>query len=343
MNGMSKEEGIKQVFYGGGHVVILGAGASIASSRRNPIEKGQLPSMDNFIEIVGLEDIMGKIAPGLRNNNFEKLYSNLQNEAPNSEIIREIEKRISDYFSDLELPEEPTIYDYLVLSLRSKDLIATFNWDPLLYQAWTRVGQYTDDLPNISFLHGNVAIGYSSEDKMSGPAKMYAREDGGFFSPTRLLYPIERKKYTEDEYIEGQWEMLKFWLNKESTVRVTIFGYGAPVSDIEAVSLLNDTWGTPDERDMEQFEIIDTAEENLLRERWDGFIHTHHYDIIEDYFKSSLALDPRRTSESYFSHILPLTITEAFRHSNPVPQNINTLDELYEWHMPLLLAKKRLP
>ena len=84
-------------------VLILGAGASIASSRRNPIEKGQLPSMDNFIEMVGLEGIMEKIPPGLRNSNFEKLYNNLHREAPNSEIIREIEKRISDYFSDLEL------------------------------------------------------------------------------------------------------------------------------------------------------------------------------------------------------------------------------------------------
>jgi hypothetical protein len=38
----------------------------------------------------------------------------------------------------LKLPEEATIYDYLVLSLRSPDIIATFNWDPFLYQAFER-------------------------------------------------------------------------------------------------------------------------------------------------------------------------------------------------------------
>lgn len=39
--GMTKEEGIKQVYNGGGHVVILGAGASIASSLRNSEKKAR--------------------------------------------------------------------------------------------------------------------------------------------------------------------------------------------------------------------------------------------------------------------------------------------------------------
>ena len=40
-----------------------------------------------------------------------------------------------DYFSSLALPEHPSIYDYLVLGLRPKDVIATFNWDPFLMLA----------------------------------------------------------------------------------------------------------------------------------------------------------------------------------------------------------------
>ncbi|KAA6329574.1 50S ribosomal protein L30 [termite gut metagenome] len=51
--GMTKEDGIKQVYSGGGHVVILGAGASIASSKRNPGKKRiELPSMNNFIKVL---------------------------------------------------------------------------------------------------------------------------------------------------------------------------------------------------------------------------------------------------------------------------------------------------
>jgi len=343
MTGMTIEEGVNQVYGGGGHVVILGAGASIASTIRNPEKNGKkLPSMDNFIKIVGLTDLIDKIPENLVATNFETLYTNLHNDNPNSELIQEIEKRIQAYFGDMELPDEPTIYDYLVLSLRKKDLIATFNWDPFLYQAWVRIGKFTNDLPHLSFLHGNVAIGYSKEDKRCGPVGMYMRKDGGLFEPTKLLYPIEQKNYTNDEFINVEWDRTKYWLSKEiGTVRATIFGYGAPTSDIEAVSLLNNAWGTPDDRAMEQFEIIDITPEKELVNRWKGFIHSHHYDTTNDYFNSILALNPRRTSESYFSHYQPMTPNEAFRNNNPVPQDFKTLEELWEWHKPLIEAEER--
>jgi hypothetical protein len=338
---MTREEGIEQV-YGGGHVVILGAGASIASTRRNGELNGKvLPSMDNFIEVVGLVDLIESVPQELRDNNFEKLYGNLHRESPESDILRAIEERIQDYFGDMQLPDEPTIYDYMVLALRGKDLIATFNWDPFLYQAWVRNNEFTNDLPHLSFLHGNVAIGYNSEDKRCGPVGYQMRVDGGVFEPTKLLYPVEQKNYTSDEFINLEWDRVKYWLSKDSgTVRATIFGYGAPVSDVEAVSLLNEAWGTPEQRAMEQFEVIDITPEGVLRERWNNFIHTHHYDITNNYFGSSLALNPRRTSESYFSHYTPMTPKEAFRKNNPIPQDFNTLDELWNWHKPLIQAEE---
>lgn len=338
---MSKEDGIKQVFNGGGHVVIIGAGASIASTIRNQEPSGKiLPSMDNFINVLQLQDIVERVPTELKSTNFEKLYGNLHKTDPNSNIIKEIEDKVREYFSDMRLPDDPTIYDYLVLSLRSKDLIATFNWDPFLYQAWCRCRELTNDLPYLSFLHGCVAIGYSVEDKRCGPACMYARRDGGYFEPTRLLYPVEKKNYNDDEFIKHEWDRLKFWLSKDSnTVRVTIFGYGAPSSDIEAISLLNSAWGTPDDRSMEQFEIIDILPENELRKRWNGFIHSHHYDIASNYFESSLAYNPRRTSESYFCHYLPNSPSEAFRQLNQIPNNFKTLKELWDWHQPLLSAE----
>ena len=341
MAGITKEEGINQVYGGGGHVVLLGAGSSIASTYRNGERSGKkLPSMDNFVDIVGLHDLIKEIPEKLLASNFEKLYGNLHSDNPNSGIIKEIEERIKTYFGNMELPDEPTIYDYMVLSLRGKDLIATFNWDPFLYQAWVRNRKFTENLPHLSFLHGNVAVGYSKEDKRCGPVGYQMRRDGGVFEPTKLLYPVEQKNYIDDEFINIEWERVKQWLSKDSgTVRATIFGYGAPVSDIEAVELLNNAWGTPDERNMEQFEVIDITKEEELRKRWNGFIHSHHYDITNNYFGSSLAVNPRRTSESYFNHILPMTISEAFRESNPVPQNFKTLDELWEWHEPLIEAE----
>ncbi len=341
--GMTKEEGINQVYGGGGHVVILGAGASIASTIRNPEKHGKrLPSMNNFIEVLNLKDVVDKIPENLRATNFETLYSNLYTDNPQSDTIKEIEERVLEYFSSMELPDEPTIYDYLILSLRSKDAIATFNWDPFLYQAYCRCKEFTDDLPYIYYLHGNVAIGWDSEGKRMGPAGMFSKATYKEFVPTKLLYPISQKKYNEDEFISTQWKSIQFFLSKEyKAVRATIFGFGAPATDVEAVKLLNDAWGTGNERVMEQFEIIDISPEEELRNKWNGFICETHYDIADSYFKSSLAYNPRRTSEAYFSAYTPLTPSEAFRQANPIPQNLRTIQELWDWHKPLIEAESK--
>ena len=72
--------------------------------------------------------------------------------------MKEIEKRIDAYFSSLRIPREATKYDFLLLSLREKDAIFTFNWDPFLFDAYKR-NAHIASLPEIFFLHGNVRIG----------------------------------------------------------------------------------------------------------------------------------------------------------------------------------------
>jgi len=336
---LTKDDRIKTVYGGGGHIVILGAGASIASTLRNKeFSDKRLPSMDNFVELVGLSDIVESLPNHLQAKNFEELYSKLHNDNPNSKEILEIENRVYDYFKEMKLPNEATIYDYLVLSLRPRDLIATFNWDPFLYQAYCR-NKHIADMPRFSFLHGNVAIGYSKEDKRCGPAGMWAKSTGNYMEPTRLLYPVDKKNYTEDEFINMEWERVKYWLESETTKRVTIFGYGAPKTDVEAITLMNQAYGTADKRNMEQFEIIDIKTEDDVVKTWKEFIHSHHYDYCNDYFKSSLAHNPRRTFESYHQHNLPMTIDEAFSESNPVPSDFNTLNELWDWHKNLVEAE----
>ena len=336
----TKEDRIKTVFGGGGHVVILGAGASIASTFRNPEPHGKrLPSMENFIELVGLTDIVKELPENLKAKNFEQLYCNLHNSNSSSDEILEIERRVYDYFKDMKLPEdEATIYDFLILSLRPRDLIATFNWDPFLYQAFVR-NRHIADMPYLAFLHGNVALGYSKEDKRCGPAGWYSKATQNYFEPTRLLYPVSEKNYTQDEFICTEWDRVKAWLQEASTKRVTAFGYGAPDTDIEAVNLLNTAWGTADKRNMEQFEIIDKRTEDEVVRRWQNFIHSHHYDYADNYFNSSLANNPRRTFESYHQHNLPLTPDEAFSDSNPISSDIKTLQELWDWHKPLVDAE----
>jgi hypothetical protein len=337
--GHTKQDRINTVYGGGGHVVILGAGASIAATKRNPLKNGkQLPSMDNFIEVVGLQDIVEAIPEKLRAKNFESLFSNLFNANANSKEIKEIERRVYDYFKDMRLPDEPTIYDYLVLALRPRDIIATFNWDPFLYQAWVRnksLGNY----PYIAFLHGSVSLGYSSVDKRSGPAGMTSKATLQYYQPTKLLYPITQKNYNKDEFIKSQWDMLNSFLSDKSVKLLTIFGYGAPSSDVEAVQLMNKAWGSGKQRNYEQVEIIDIRPEDEVLNQWKNFIYPGHTDYATDYFKSSLAYNPRRTFESYHQHIMPMTIDEAFSKSNPVQKDVKTLEALWDWHKPLIEAE----
>lgn len=336
---VNKEEGIQTVFGGPSHIVILGAGASIASTIHNPEPNGKkLPSMDNFVEIVGLAAMMDAVDTDAVNKNFETIYSTLYLQDPNSVGLKRIESRIKAYFQSLKLPPNPTIYDYLVLSLRPKDLIATFNWDPFLFEAYLRNGQVCQ-MPRLSFLHGSVSIGFSSEDQRAGPADWFSKATGAKFVPTRLLYPVTQKNYSADEFIRREWERLR--LELETARRITIFGYGAPDTDVEAVDLMSKAWGDPQQRALEQVEIIDIQSEEVVRNRWSKFIHTHHYDYCTNYFDSVLANFPRRTGERFMHQFLPSTPEEAFQEPNKVPQRFDTLEEMWEWYRPLIEAEDK--
>ena len=71
MTGKTKEDRVKTIFGGGGHVVILGAGASIAATLRNPELTGKmLPSMNDFIDVVALSDIVNGLPINLQATNF---------------------------------------------------------------------------------------------------------------------------------------------------------------------------------------------------------------------------------------------------------------------------------
>jgi hypothetical protein len=334
---MSRDDGIRTVYQGPRHVVILGAGASIASTLHNREPSGKLlPSMENFINVVGLAEIIDSADIDCLSGNFEEIYSCLSIKEPDSPLIQEIEQRIANYFRGLALPKTPTIYDYLLLALRHKDLVATFNWDPFLFQAFTR-NRHIADMPNLSFLHGNVAVGYSAEDQRAGPAGMYSKATGREFVPTRLLYPVTHKNYNRDKFIAHEWDRLKWWLQEAQ--RITIFGYSAPATDVEAVELMSNAWGNPHQRNLEQIEIIDVQPKDTVIDRWRRFIHTHHYEYFTDYQQSSLALFPRRTGERFVHQFQAMTPAEAFQEPNRIPVHFDTLEALWEWHKPLTDAE----
>jgi hypothetical protein len=321
---VSAEEEINQIEVGKPHVVILGAGASYAAFPNGDKNGKKLPLMNNFVETLGIEELVDRADIKTTSNNFEDIYSEIHKDPKLEPLRKELEKEVYNYFKGMVLPDEPTIYDHLVLSLRNKDFIVTFNWDPFLVQAIRRNGKKFK-LPRVLFLHGNVEVGYCENGHMMGNHGDVCHECHQPLTPTSLLYPVAEKNYHLDEFISRQWATLEDLL--KHTFMVTIFGYGAPISDIRAVELLKKAWGSTDSRNMEEFEIIDVRDENDLTATWSPFIHSHHYRIENNFYNSWIANHPRRTGEAYLNQFLKAMFIE----NNPLPKDAD-FKELWEWY-----------
>lgn len=281
------------------HTVILGAGATVAAIPNGDKNGKKSSVMSGLIEKLHLQDILNGVHLNTESDNLEDIYSELQSRPECKDITLGLEKRLYDYFASLELPDEPTVYDFLVLSLTGKDVIATFNWDPLLVQAYVRCRRFTRNLPHILCLHGNVAIGFCAEHREFGTVDAECPVCGELLPPTKLLYPVKEKDYTSDEYIKGCWEGTELAIEQSSTI--TIFGYSAPSSDVDAVALLKKAWGDLEDRQLEEVSVIDIIDEDSMLAKWKDFIYSHHYRYRNNFFDSYLGMFPRRSCEMIFA------------------------------------------
>lgn len=318
------EKEIEQIQMGKPHVVILGAGASYAAFPNGDKNGVKLPLMNNFVDILGLNELLSQMGLDFEADNFEKIYNQLHQNDAHREIREELENRIYAYFSDLEIFDEPTIYDHLLLSLRGKDVVATFNWDPFLLQAYRRNAQQFK-LPILLFLHGNVEVGYCEIDKVAGINGNRCSKCGCILEPTKLLYPIAEKNYHLNGFISSQWKELNHHL--QSAFMITIFGYSAPQSDVSAIDLMKSAWGDVNQRELEQTEIIDIRSEDDLLAIWEPFIHTHHYETHSSFYESWIANHPRRTGEAYINQYW----NAQFIDNNPIPKEF-AFPELWSWY-----------
>jgi hypothetical protein len=333
MRQVTVAEEIEQVRVKRPHVVVLGAGASVAACPNGDKNGNRLPVMSNLVETLALTDL---IPSRFHDANFEETYSALASDSTEGARVRQIEDRVYDYFSSLVLPNGPTIYDHLVLSLQQKDVIATFNWDPLLIQALRRHEALLREFgaPTILCLHGNVFEAHCQNDLTLGTTGTACSKCGRLLTPSRLLYPVSEKDYSNDVFLNDSWKQLAKAFR--TAFMVTIFGYGAPTSDRGAVALLKDAWGKWEDRDMEQFEIIDIREEEDLVVSWKPFIHSHHYSVRGKFWESSLTLHPRRTGEDWQNRYVDNVMT-----TPNCPPRDSSLANLRKWHRPLVDAERR--
>jgi hypothetical protein len=284
--------------------------------------------MADLIDVLALRPAIEAAGIETKDFNFEAFYDEIATSDEQPVLRIQVEERVYEYFSDWQLPAQPTIYDYLVLSLREKDLIATFNWDPFLVQAWQR-NTVVKRLPKAVFLHGNVGVGMCGKDKVYGLINNICQQCERPLIPSRLLYPVKHKDYNADPFIRSQWEVLKQYLNE--AYYLTIFGYSAPKTDVEARSLMLGVWKENSTLDLAEIDIVDIRAKEELGKNWKEFFVREHYGIMNDIFRSWLMRYPRRSCDSFAGATLLL---EPW-YANPFPQ-FDTLTELQEWVMPLV-------
>jgi hypothetical protein len=327
------EDEIRDVKMSRPHVVILGAGASLAAFKEGDKYGRRLPLMNNLIEVLELGPELDKYDIPHQGKNFEDIYCELHGDKKYVDLVKTMEDRVFAYFSELHLPDRPTMYDHLVLSLREKDIIATFNWDPFLFQAGRRNYGHVS-LPQIVYLHGNVALGHCMDHRQKGYVDGLCNVCGRPFLPSRLLYPVKEKNYTDDPFINAEWNALRGCL--KSAYVLTIFGYSAPTSDVEAVSLMKQAWGNVEDRNLEEVEIIGIKKEDKLVETWKGFIHTDHCTIHNDFYDCFIAKHPRRTCDAMWNQLMEVKFIE----DNNIPKDYD-FERLWKWYEPLREVEER--
>jgi hypothetical protein len=302
------------------HVVLLGAGASRASFPDGDTNGKPLPLMDDLVEILGLQRLVDEAGLAMAGErNFEVIYAKWLSSQQHSSIAARVQHRVHDYFSCLSLPDRSTIYDRILVSLRSTDAVFTFNWDPLLFDAYQRIRDALP-LPRIFFLHGNVRIGACREHDKWGAKNERCPGCRRVFDDVPLLYPVCRKDYSADPFIRRSWNAARSLFKEAFTV--TIFGYGAPASDRDAYDLLKLAWLSENSRSFEHIEIIDIAPESRLAELWSPFTPTHHYRCVTAFQQSRIGLWPRRSGEAIFYPMSQGTPCEEFpfRSTDKIPE-----------------------
>jgi len=305
------------------HVVLMGAGASRAAFPNGDALGRKLPLMNELVNVLDFKNTIKKYGYLGNTANFEAFYSEIFDKPQYGDLVNEIQKRVREYFVTLEIPNTVTLYDYLILSLREKDIIATFNWDPLLSKAYLR-NIKVKSLPTLVFLHGNVNQGVCLTDHQLGYLGSLCIKCYKPLQPVQLLYPVSKKDYHKDLVIKDQWDRLTDKL--EDCYFFTIFGYSAPKTDYEARKLMKKAWSINKTVELSQIEIIDIKNSEELSKNWSEFIIRSHYRVYTKFENSWLWWFPRQTCEALFD----ATMQNDPRKPTPFPKT-DSLEELHKF------------
>lgn len=316
------------------HVVIVGAGASIAACRIDKNGK-EVPLLKNIHNILGLTDLLKKYDfSDEQMDDFEKLFSSIYGKVEYKSLQEKLEYEVCNYFSKLQIPEEPTLYDYLILSLTEKDAIISFNWDPFLMQAYRR-NINVGNLPELIFPHGNSGVGLCYDCKIKGYANCLCPKCFKYLEQMPLLYPIEKKDYNSKLIIKNEWARAKEVLSRAAGI--TVYGYGAPVTDVEAIELMQSANSISQMKDIAPFTIINLPKnEKEQRKKWANFYDVKMVLYCNHFEETLLWKNPRVSLETLFDSILqqkPRGLEKSFKNFSTLKELQNFVRTITEFDM----------
>lgn len=283
-------------------VVIVGAGASVAACKVDKYGK-QVPLLKNIHTVLGLTDDLKEYGFSEEQMaDFEILFSDISGKNEYKDLQAKLENVISDFFCELTIPDEPTYYDYLVLSLTHKDAIISFNWDPFLIQAYRR-NTCVGNLPELIFPHGNAGVGVCYDCKVKGYANCLCPRCFKKLEKMPLLYPIGKKDYYSKPIIRNEWSRARDVLSRAAGI--TVYGYGAPVTDVEAVELMKTANMVSQMKDIAPFTIINLPKNEIeQRKKWAEFYDVKMISYCNRFEDTMLWQNPRVSLETLFDAIL---------------------------------------
>lgn len=316
------------------HVVIVGAGASIAACYED--KNGmRVPSLKNVHEVIGVTDELKKYKfSDDEMQDFELLYSNIYGKKEFTSLQKYLEDEVRNYFKKLSIPDEPTMYDYLILSLMDKDAIISFNWDPFLLQAYRR-NLAVGNLPMLIFPHGNVGVGMCEECHSLGYADTVCVDCYKAYKDMPLLFPIGKKDYQSNPVIGYQWKLARDYLSRAAGI--TVYGYGVPETDKEAYLLMKEAYQKSNVKDIAPFTIVNMiSQKDVQIQKWKELLDDRMVLYAEHFEETDLWRNPRVSLESLFDAILqqhPRSREKSFRKFDTMAELQDYVKTIKEYEM----------
>ena len=309
------------------HLVILGAGSTIATIP-NGDKNGEFGyTLANLLNDKCFTSFVKKAqAKGFLTSDVEDLCNQLCKE--DKPLYDEFETLVRKKYASLELPEEFTILDRLVMSLTPNDAIVSFNWDDLLIQAYQRMSEFVPEkmLPILAFPHGNAQAVYNNKHYTS---KRIVTGANWIDSPLNM--PVDEVDYKSDIFIGSQWNILDFFMRNAQMI--TFFGYSGPSSDELDLQHLDELFAK--NKICDKIEIIDkdldTAMEvakRLVRFK----MQSNWLYPCADFWHSTIAKHPRRT----------LSVLDNWNYSVKTAAKAKTLAEFMGQVGPLIEEEQNL-